>query len=107
LNRFDEIVVFKPIGENETIQIAKLMLNELSKKLLEKDITASFDDKLISKIVKEGVNEQFGARPLQRYIQDNIEDLIAQKMLKDEIKRGNKITVSVDDTNNLQLTVNN
>lgn len=105
LNRFDEIVVFKPIGHNETIQIVKLMLKELSKKLLEKDIIVSFEDKLISKIVKEGVNEQFGARPLRRYIQDNIEDLIAQKMLKDEIRRGSNIACSTDNTNNITISV--
>jgi len=105
LNRFDEIVVFKPIGENETTQIAKLMLNELSKKLLEKDITVTFEDKLIAKIVKEGVNEQFGARPLRRYIQDNIEDLIAQKMLKDEIKRGSNIVCSTDNANNIIISL--
>ena len=81
------------------------MLKELSKKLLEKDITVSFDDKIISKIVKEGVNEEFGARPLRRYIQDNIESLIAQKMLKDEVKRGNKIVFSTDISSNISIVV--
>jgi ATP-dependent Clp protease ATP-binding subunit ClpA len=96
LNRFDEIVVFKPLGDNEAVMIIKLMLKDFSKRLSEQDITMSFDDKLVTKIVKEGVNEQFGARPLSRYIQNYIEDLIAQKMLKDEIKRGDKINVSTN-----------
>ena len=105
LNRFDEIVVFKPLGENEAIMITKLMLKGFSKRLLEQDITMSFDDKLVTKIVKEGINEQFGARPLRRYIQSNIEDLIAQKMLKDEIKRGNKINVSTNEQDVITINI--
>lgn len=105
LNRFDEIVVFKPLGIDETVKITKLMLKEFSKKLQEKDITISFDDKIIAKIVKEGVNEEFGVRPLRRYIQDNIEDLIAQKILKDEIKRGSNIVCSTDNDNNITISV--
>jgi len=105
LNRFDEIVVFKPLGSNEILEIIKLMLKKLSSKLLEKDITAIFDDKLIAKIAKEGVNEEFGARPLQRFIQDNIEDIIAQKMLRDEIKRGDKVLFSTNKTNDIAITV--
>ncbi|MBF8249545.1 MAG: hypothetical protein HW400_146 [Candidatus Levybacteria bacterium] len=106
LNRFDGIIVFKPLGKEEVVQIIKLMLDELSKKLLEKDITVNFDEKIIAKIAGEGFDEQFGARPLSRFIQNNIEDLLAQKMLKDEIKRGDKVSVSVDFSNKPQLTIN-
>jgi len=62
----------------------------------EKDIEVTFDNKIIEKIINEGFDEQFGARPLRRYLQDNIEDFIAQKMLREEIKRGDKITISTD-----------
>lgn len=105
LNRFDDIIIFKPLGETEVTQITSLLLKEVSKGLLEKDITLIFDEKIISKVAREGFDEQFGARPLRRFIQDNIEDLIAQKILKDEVKRGDKINVSVDSSNKLQLTV--
>jgi len=107
LNRFDGIIIFKPLGKEEVLQIIKLMLSSLSKKLLEKDIAVNFDEKIIAKIASEGFDEQFGARPLNRFIQNNIEDVLAQKILKDEIKRGDKINVSVDSSNNLQLAVNN
>lgn len=106
LNRFDGIIVFEPLGKDEVLQIIKLMLGDLSKKLLEKDNVVNFDEKIIAKIANEGFDEQFGARPLRRFIQNNIEDLIAQKILKDEVKRGDRINVSVDSSNNLQLTVN-
>lgn len=88
------------------MQIIKLMLKDLSKKLLEKDIEIIFDEKITAKIASEGFDEEFGARPLDRFIKDNIEDLIAQKMLRDEIKRGDKVSVSVDPSGKLQLAVN-
>lgn len=105
LNRFDGVIVFKPLEKSEVVQVIKLMLSELSKKLLEKDIVASFDMKVVEKIAGEGFDQEFGARPLRRYIQDNIEDLLAQKILKDEIKRGDKISFSVDSSSNLELNV--
>ena len=60
--------------------------------------------KILTKITIEGFDKDFGARPLRRFIQDKIEDPIAQKMLKDEIKRGDAITVSVDSSNNIIIT---
>lgn len=106
LNRFDGIIVFKPLGDKEIYQITKLILLELAKKLLEKDIVVDFNEKIIGKISKEGFDEEFGARPLNRFIQDNIEDLIAQKILKNEIKRGDKVSISIDSSNNLRLAIN-
>ncbi|MDP2649373.1 MAG: ATP-dependent Clp protease ATP-binding subunit [bacterium] len=101
LNRFDAVVVFKPLGENEVGLVVKLLLNSVSKKLLEQDITVSFDEKIVEKISREGFDAQFGARPLRRFIQNNIEDLFAQKLLKDEIKRGDNIVLSTDNTGNI------
>ncbi len=107
LNRFDGIIVFKPLGKEEVSQIVRLLFTDLSKKLLEKDITINFDEKIIAKIATEGFDEQFGARPLNRFIQNNIEDLLAQKILKGEIKRGNKVNISIDSTNNVSVAVGN
>ena len=75
----------------------------MPKNLAERDVTVYFDEKIIAKIVNEGFDKDFGARPLRRFIQDKIEDLIAQQMLKDEIKRGDKIQVLVDSANNIVL----
>ncbi len=101
LNRFDEIVAFKPLGEKEVVQIIKLMLIQVQNNLKDKDIEVNFDDNIVAKIAEEGFDKEFGARPLKRFIQDNIEDLVAQKMLKDEIVRGDKLTISVDSSNNI------
>ena len=104
LNRFDGIIVFKPLGEKEVEEITKILLKELSDKMLEQDIVVSFDERIVQKIIKEGFDEQFGARPINRYIQNNIEDLLAQKILKDEIKRGDKILVLTDSSSSIIIT---
>jgi len=104
LNRFDDIITFKPLGQAEIIQIVKLMLIGVAKELATKDITIYFDEKIIAKIVNEGFDKDFGARPLRRFIQNKIEDIIAQEILKDQIKRGDKIQVSVDSTGNISLS---
>jgi ATP-dependent Clp protease ATP-binding subunit ClpA len=103
LNRFDDIITFKPLTQNEIKQIVKLMLIGVSKELTAKDITVYFDDKIITKIVSEGFDKDFGARPLRRFIQDKIEDIIAQEILKDQIKRGDKIEVSIDLDSNISI----
>lgn len=105
LNRFDDIIIFKPLGMAEVIQITKLILKEVSKELLEKDIIINFDEKIASKVAREGFDQEFGARPIKRFIQDNIEDLIAKKILKDEIRRGNKVLFSTDDANTITVSV--
>ena len=104
LNRFDGIIVFKPLGEIEVQQVTIILLKELSDKMLEQDIAIIFDEGIVQKIIKEGFDEEFGARPINRYIQNNIEDLLAQKILKDEIKRGDKILVLSDSSGSIIIT---
>lgn len=99
LNRFDEVVTFKPLGPAEAIEITKLLLKSVAKKIQEQDITLSFDQAVIQKIATDGCDAQFGARPLRRYIQNNIEDLLAKKLLADEIHRGSTVVLSVDQAN--------
>ncbi len=101
LNRFDEVIVFKPLGEKEVVEIVKLMLNDVGKKLDKQGISISFEQEVIEKIAKEGFDKDFGARPLRRFIQDNIEDKIAKKIIEDQLKRGDKINVSIDQNNQI------
>lgn len=105
LNRFDAIIVFKPLDQAQIQEVVKILLVAFSKNLKQKDITVLFDEKVLAKIAVEGFDNNFGARPLKRFIQSNIEDLVAQKMLKDEIKRGDKITISVDLNNNIVVNI--
>lgn len=103
LNRFDAVVVFKPLGEGEIKEVAKHLLFEFADKMQDQEVTISFDESLLAKVVSEGFDREFGARPIRRYIQDNIEDPIAKKILKEEVKRGEKVSISVDPKGNIQI----
>jgi len=105
LNRFDDVVTFRPLGPEQITKVTKLLLQELQGSMDKQDITLSFDDAVIEKIAQEGFDEEFGARPLRRYLQDTIEDLIAQKRLTKEIDRGKKVTVSIDGTGAFQVNI--
>ncbi|MCL4354932.1 hypothetical protein M1349_05755 [Patescibacteria group bacterium] len=63
--------------------------------MLDKDVGITFGNEIIEKISKEGFNDQFGARPIQRYIQDKIEDVLAQALLEEKIKRGDNIKLII------------
>ena len=104
LNRFDEVVVFKPLNFEEIGKITGLMLSDFSAKMLEQDIVITFDQNATGTIAKNGYNEQFGARPLRRYIQDNIDDTVAKKILSGELARGDKILITTDSLGNLSIT---
>ncbi|MBI2074920.1 MAG: ATP-dependent Clp protease ATP-binding subunit [Candidatus Levybacteria bacterium] len=105
LNRFDGVILFEPLGEKEIQEVSRLLLDRISKKLAEQEIEISFDEKVIAKIAKGGYDQQFGARPIRRFIQDNIEEMLSQKMLRNEIKRGSKVNFSTDAANNITVTV--
>ena len=105
LNRFDGIVTFKPLGESDVKQVVGLLLRKIKEELLKQDINITFDDAVIEKISQEGSSKEFGARPLNRYIQDNIEDIIAKNKLTGNIVRGKNINIGIDGTNNINLTI--
>ncbi|MGH9858217.1 MAG: AAA family ATPase, partial [Acidobacteriota bacterium] len=105
LNRFDDVVVFKPLGQEQVMAVTKLLLDSLKKTMAEQDITLSFDDAVVEKVAKEGFDRDFGARPLRRYIQDTVEDSIAQKRLTNEITRGKTVAFSLDGTGALHITI--
>src|SRR5258706_255388 len=104
LNRFDAVIAFKPLDDEKLLSVTKLMLEATAHKLEEHDISVTFNDDLVAKVAHEGSNEQFGARPLRRFIQDKVEDMVAQKILKGEIARGAHITLSVDESGNIIST---
>ncbi len=93
LNRFDEVIVFHPLGEKELKQVAVLQLGRLVARLREQGIAFNISDALITDVVTKGANQLFGARPMQRYIQDNIEEKIAQKIISGELVSGATITM--------------
>jgi len=95
INRFDAVVVFKPLAPEHLKKIAELMLVNLNLRLSQKECQIKITPELIEKIAQQGYDPAFGARPMRRIIQDKIEDQIAQKILAGEIKKGQEIEVKI------------
>ena len=94
LNRIDEIVAFNPLSTEQLLKIVDLMLEDTKKVLLDKDISLQVSEKAKKFILEKGKNLKYGARPLRRAIQRYIEDEIADKILKGEIKNGETIKIT-------------
>jgi len=95
INRIDDIIVFHQLTEEDINRIAAKMLETLTKRLSANGITAEFTDEAIAKIGKAGFDPVYGARPLRRAIQSQLEDMIAEKMLENSVKSGDKIKIDV------------
>lgn len=94
INRFDAVVIFKPLSKENLLGISELMLNKIKKNLKEeKGIDFIITQGLKERIVDLGYSPAFGAREMRRVIADMVENLLAISWLKKEIKRGDKITV--------------
>ncbi len=101
LNRFDGIIVFKPLTQEQIIQISQLYLRQVGEEAFkQKDITLQFDQSIIEAAARLGFDPKFGARPLRRYI-EKIEDIIAQHILDGKLQRGNTVFISVDPLENI------
>ena len=103
LNRFDEVITFTPLGKEEVGMIVKMLLQKLVETMKEQDINLVYSEDVVKKIAQEGYDPQFGARPLKRYIQNNLEDILAKMKLEDKIVRGSTATIEIG-TNN-EITV--
>ncbi len=93
LNRFDGVIVFHPLSIEDIRKIAGLMLTKLKKRLREQGVNLEVSDAMLETIVKEGYDPQFGARPMNRAIQELIEQKVADKLIAGEVRRGQTITI--------------
>lgn len=93
INRFDGIIVFKPLEMENVVAIARLMLNKTKKMLETKGISFSADEEGIAKLAEMGYDPKFGARPLRRVLQEKIDDGIANKILNGELKRRDEVII--------------
>ena len=96
LNRLDDIIIFHRLDEEQIKKIVKLQLNLLKNRLKDKNIELEFSDSAISHLAELGFDPQFGARPLKRVIQKEIENKLAIEMLEGKIDVGEKIVVGFD-----------
>ena len=95
LNRFDAVVVFRPLGQKELAAIARLKLDQLNERLAEKKVSLEITPKLLGKLAVLGFDPVFGARPMERVIADKVEDVIAKKLLAGEVREGEKIKIEI------------
>ena len=96
LNRLDDILVFKPLLKKELLQIVDLMLKNLNKRLIEREIHLEATDTAKEHIAKLGYDPVYGARPLRRAIQKYVETPLSEKILAGEIKPGDTVVLDVE-----------
>ena len=94
INRLDDIIVFRKLSEADVEQIADKMLQSLVKRMENMDITVTFDKSVAKTIAKHGFDPVYGARPIRRAIQSEIEDKLSEKILEGAVKAGESIKVS-------------
>ena len=99
INRVDDIIVFHRLNEDNINEIAKRMLDSLGKRLRELDIDVEFTDEAVKAIAKAGFDPVYGARPLRRAIQQQIEDKLSEEMLEGKLSAGKKYLCSHEDGN--------
>ena len=97
LNRVDEIVVFEPLSKEQLLQIVDLMLEDTKKALADKNISLEMDNLAKEYLLEKGTDLKYGARPLRRAIQRYLEDELSDKILRQELKNGQIVIVSVQD----------
>lgn len=104
LNRIDEIIIFKPLSKDVLRKIVEIQLKKVKDKLEEKNIHIEFSESTKELLIEKGFDETFGARPLQRAIQKYILNPLAEKIIANKIKNGQKIYIDIKSDGNLILT---
>ena len=104
LNRVDEIVVFNSLEKNDLKKIINIELEKLKKRLKELGYEIKISAKALSFLCEKGFDKKYGARPLKRAIQNYVEDLIAEEIVKSNIKEGNKFKIDCN-KNNTELNI--
>lgn len=97
LNRVDEIIIFHKLTREDGAKVCDLFLETLSKRLKNRDIELNVSDAAKQKLLDEGYDEVYGARPLKRVIQRRIEDALSEEILLNKVSTGQKVNVDVKD----------
>ena len=93
VNRIDEIVVFDPLGRDEISQIVDIQLGSLRRRLDERGLAIELTDEARAYLANKGYEPAFGARPLKRLIQREIQDPLAMRLLAGEVRDGQTVTI--------------
>lgn len=104
INRIDEIIVFHPLTEDDLKKIVRLLMVKVEKKMDSMHVALKVSDKAFEQIIKDGTDVEYGARPLRRTIQREVEDAIAELILEGTLKGKNTLHIDVDDKGKLVFT---
>ena len=97
INRIDVICIFEPLTQDDLVKIAKILISNINKRLKEKNLSLKITEDALEFVVGKGSNSEYGARPLKRYIQQEIEDQIAEKILLGQLKNEGEIIIDIED----------
>ena len=100
LNRLDEIILFKPLTKDNIAGIIDLMIQDLNRRIGDKELKIELTDAAKKFVVDQGYDPIYGARPLKRYLQKHVETLAAKIILGDEVRAGNTIVIDVAENGN-------
>jgi ATP-dependent Clp protease ATP-binding subunit ClpC len=103
LNRLDEIIVFRQLSKDEVKEISDILLKEVFGRLAEQGITLEVTERFKDRLVEEGYNPSYGARPLRRAIMRLLEDSLAEEILSGRVKEGDTAIVDVNDDGQVQV----
>lgn len=96
LNRMDDIIMFHALSNEHFHKIAWKYVKQLQDRVAEQEITLSVDSEVVDWIVKHGIDPQFGARPLKRFVQRHLETIVARELLKGEVTAGGKLSIALE-----------
>ena len=97
INRFDEVVLFRPLTKEELLQVAELIIQSVNQELADKKVTIVLTQPALAHLVDLGYDPRLGARPMRRVISRLVENLIAKRLLSGELKPGSQLTLDVGD----------
>jgi ATP-dependent Clp protease ATP-binding subunit ClpC len=98
LNRFEGVIFFHPLSREEITEVAELQLEKYAERLKkEENINVSFETGTVDFVVQNGYDRKFGARSIDRFIQDRIGDKIVKKMISGEIRKGDNFSLEVEE----------
>ncbi len=98
LNRLDEIILFKPLSKGNIRDIVDLLLQDINRRIADKEISLDLTENAFDYIVEQAYEPAYGARPLKRYLQKNVETLLAKKILADEVSMGDVLMMDAGES---------
>lgn len=106
INRFDSTIIFEPLTIEEQTDVATLMLSGLYERIKDRGYDLQVNEELLEVLVQKGYNPEFGARPMQRVLQDLVEEKVAQKIIAGQVQKGSTIYLTKADFSEAELATN-